>query len=365
MTQSNAQSQGIYIHIPFCRAKCGYCDFNSYAGMEDAMASYTEAVCTEITTSCGGTADTLYFGGGTPTLLPLPHMQQLLDAVSKHFSLAGDAEITLEANPATFDRDQAAAYRAMGFNRISIGVQSFSPLLLRRLGRLHDDKQAIFAVESASAAGFTNISIDLMYALPGQTPQQLEQDLRRVQSLPISHLSVYGLKIEEGTPFARQNITVQEDDYVQMYEEICTLLPEMGFAQYELSNFAHSGAKSRHNLKYWRHVPYLGLGAGAHSFDGQRRWKNRRSIADYIAAADKRVAVESLTEQDHLVEKWILGMRLTEGVPEQLPMQFPGGAAKLRQYANAGFLFYPNPHRIAFTTKGFLVSNTILSSFLP
>lgn len=329
------------------------------------MAPYTQALCMEIQTSCGGSIDTLYFGGGTPTLLPLAYMQQMINAVSKRFSLTDHAEITLEANPATFDRDRAAAYRAMGFNRISIGVQSFSPLLLRRLGRLHDGAQAVCAVESAYAAGFDNISIDLMYALPGQTPQQLRQDLGRVQSLPVSHLSIYGLKIEDGTPFAKQAITVQEDDYVQMYEDVCTILPKMGFAQYEISNFARPGAQSRHNLKYWRRVPYLGFGAGAHSFDGLRRWKNRCRIVDYITAADKRIAVETLTGQDHLVEKWILGMRLTEGVPEELPMQFPGGAAKIRQYMKAGFLSCLPTRRVAFTTKGFLVSNTILSSFLP
>lgn len=358
------EPQGVYVHIPFCRAKCGYCDFNSYAGLEELMAPYAAAVCTEAR-RYGGAADTIYFGGGTPTLLPLREMERILNVLTKQFRLAPDTEITLEANPATFDRAQAAAYRSMGFNRMSIGVQSFDDALLQRLGRLHDAAQAVQAVEAAAAAGFTNLSIDMMYALPGQTPEGFRRDLQRICSLPVTHVSAYGLKVEEGTPFASQQVTVEEDDYAQMYQELCALLPEMGFAQYEISNFAKAAMASRHNLKYWRRVPYIGLGAGAHSFDGQRRWENVRGVADYMEAAERCVEVEALNEQDCLVEELIMGMRLTAGVPENLFRRFPNGMQKAQQYVQAGFLHRLDSGRLAFTTKGFLVSNTILASFLP
>jgi len=361
---TTGEPQGIYVHIPFCRAKCGYCDFNSYTGMEAHMAPYAAAVCAEMQ-QYGGMVDTIYFGGGTPTLLPLAEMERILHALTAQFHLAPNPEITLEANPATFDRARAAAYHSMGFNRMSIGVQSFADPLLRRLGRLHTAAQAVQTVESAAEAGFTNLSIDLMYALPEQTPQLFRQDLQRLSDLPVTHVSAYGLKVEDGTPFARQQITVEEDDYTGMYQDVCTLLPEMGFAQYEISNFANPGAASRHNLKYWRRIPYVGLGAGAHSFDGKRRWANRRGVEDYIHAADKRAETEELTAQDCLVEEFIMGMRLTAGVSETLFQQFPDGLQKAQQYRKAGFLYEPKPGYLAFTTAGFLVSNTVLASFLP
>lgn len=362
--KENREPQGVYIHIPFCRAKCGYCDFNSYAGMESCMTSYVEAVCREAE-RCGGVADTVYFGGGTPTLLPLRETERLLNAVRKRFALTADAEITLEANPATFDRERAAAYRAMGFNRMSIGVQSFHDAILRRLGRLHHAEEAVRAVENAAAAGFDNLSIDLMYALPEQTAEQFCADLRRVRDLPLTHVSVYGLKVEEGTPFARQNVTVSEDDYAAMYESLCRILPDMGFAQYEISNFAKPGMESRHNLKYWHRVPYAGLGAGAHAFDGTRRWENVRDVEAYIAAENPCAAEEILNERDVLTERLIMGMRLTEGVEESLLQAFPNGAEKNARYEQMGLLYRPCAGRVAFTTRGFLVSNTVLASFLP
>lgn len=358
------EPQGVYVHIPFCRAKCGYCDFNSYAGMDACMTPYTEAVCREAE-HFGGAADTVYFGGGTPTLLPLRETERLLNAVRKRFSLAQNAEITLEANPATFDRERAAAYRAMGFNRMSIGVQSFHDTLLRRLGRLHNAAEAVRAAENAAEAGFDNLSIDLMYALPGQTVEQFCADLRRVRDLPLTHVSVYGLKVEEGTPLARQNVTVSEDDYAAMYEALCRILPDMGFAQYEISNFAKPGMESRHNLKYWHRVPYAGLGAGAHAFDGARRWENVRDVGAYIAAENPCAAEEILSERDVLTEQLIMGMRLTEGVEEALLRAFPNGAEKTARYEQMGLLYRPRAGQIAFTTRGFLVSNTVLASFLP
>lgn len=244
-------TQGIYIHIPFCRAKCRLLRFQFLCGNGGTNGAVCRGLVLAELRQYSGRADTIYFGGGTADTAAAAEMESILNALAAQFHIAPDAEITLEANPATFDLARAAAYRAMGFNRMSIGVQNFSDALLRRLGRLHDGAQAQQAVEAAACAGFTNLSIDLMYALPGQTPQAFRQDLQRLNTLPVTHVSAYGLKVEEGTPFANGQVVVDEDDYAQMYQDLCSIVPDMGFGQYEISNFAKTGAESRHNLKYW------------------------------------------------------------------------------------------------------------------
>ena len=284
---------GIYLHIPFCRRKCFYCDFPSYAGKEPYMADYTEALCREISargSSCRkawGPPTTVYMGGGTPTALPLPLMEEILRALEPIASLPG--EFTVEANPGTVDPAYLECLRRHGVNRLSLGVQSFSDVLLRRMGRIHTGEEARAAVTMAKSAGFRNISLDLIYGLPGQSLGDLQESLEEGAALDVQHISVYGLQVEEGTVFARQREAGElelpgEELEEAMYDCMVRELPRLGYIRYEISNFARPGRESRHNLGYWQDTPYLGLGAAAHSYLGDKRRENTADLGAYIDA---------------------------------------------------------------------------------
>ena len=325
-----ARRWGLYVHLPFCRQKCFYCDFPSYAGQEGRMAVYVEALLGELARegaplrAAWGPPRTVYLGGGTPTALPPALMERLLAGLREFLAAAPDAlEFTCECNPGTVDAAYLSLLRAGGVNRLSLGVQTFDDALLRRIGRIHTAAEVCAAVRQARAAGFRNLSLDLMYGLPGQTLAGLEMSVQQALALAPQHISIYGLQVEEGTPFARAQAAGQlalptEEESEVMYDYMTAALPAAGYARYEISNFARPGFESRHNLGYWQDVPYLGVGAAAHSYLGGQRYENPRGIEEYLAAlrADGRARREEepLTRATSMEEFAFLALRTARGI---------------------------------------------------
>lgn len=288
---------GVYIHIPFCRQKCFYCDFPSFAGRERYREDYVEALCQEIlvqgSSFCRqwGKPATIYMGGGTPTALLPGQMKKLLLRIAKIFSTEHNIqpaqEFTVECNPGTVDLPYLQMLHELGVNRLSFGVQSFNDVLLKRIGRIHTSAQAKEAIEWAKWAGFHNFNLDLMYGLPGQTLADLKESVAEALALAPKHISIYGLQLEEGTVFARQQemgkLQLPDDDTTEaMYDYMTDVLPAHGYVRYEISNFAQPGFESHHNLSYWQDVPYLGLGSAAHSYLNGQRYEATTDIQQYI-----------------------------------------------------------------------------------
>ena len=318
---------GIYIHIPFCKQKCYYCDFPSYAGKEACQDAYLDALLFEIRKE--GRAyqdrivDTVFFGGGTPSVLPKEALPRIIAALRESFTLADDAEVSAEANPGTVDKEKLTAWREAGIDRISFGVQSFHDSLLRNIGRIHTAEQATDAIKLAREAGFDNINLDLIYGLPSQTVAMLEDDVKRAVSLGIEHISVYGLIVEEDTVLEAMvdegKVTLPSDeDEEAMYDHVTTHLEDIGYHRYEISNYARDGKVCRHNLKYWQFAEYLGLGSAAHSFVAGKRFANERSIDDYIRRMTEegtaRLDDEAETIEELRGEYVFLALRTTEGI---------------------------------------------------
>lgn len=353
--------RGLYIHIPFCKSKCPYCDFNSYANMFDLAEDYTNAVIREMSEYPECRIGTVYFGGGTPSSINPQYIAKILAAAKQHFDIAENAEITMEANPGTIEN--TADYKSAGINRISLGVQSFNDKLLKTLGRIHSGDVAKNAVMMFKNAGFDNISIDLMYSLPGQTPEMWKRDIETALSLPITHISCYGLKVEEGTPFAKSGVTPQDEEADRaLYHMLIDILKENGFAQYEISNFALTGFESRHNLVYWKCGEYIGLGAGAHSYFDGSRYNNIYNVANYIKGGKIRENICHLSDADKAEEKIILQMRLTEGVNRDI-LNINAGNEKIDEYIRLGYMHQVGDN-VAFTPDGMDVSNYILSDLI-
>ena len=330
----------LYIHLPFCRSKCRYCDFASWPGQESAMPGYVDCLLQEAACQAealGGDVaiDTVFFGGGTPSLLPAPLLEKLLRGMRGIFRMAPDAECTVEANPGTLLRPWLDAALEGGVNRLSLGMQAFQPELLRTLGRIHDFEQVASSVRLAQEAGVTNLSLDLMFGLPGQTRAMWRETLDAALSLSPQHLSCYGLIPEDGTPLKVQLDQgllrlPEEDEERAMYDDALRILAAHGFAQYEISNFALPGYACRHNLGYWRQIPYLGLGASAASMlpaawrkEGKPaywRASNPRTLADYQAMVRERAwdrrDIEAVSSHDARFETMMLGLRTTRGVSE-------------------------------------------------
>jgi oxygen-independent coproporphyrinogen-3 oxidase len=284
----------LYIHIPFCDHKCSYCDFNSYAGLERLMPAFTDALVHELRVWSaeirGRPVPTVFFGGGTPSLMPLPSLERILAALHEEYALERDAEITLEANPGTVDEDYLCGLRGLGVNRLSIGVQSLDDGELRALDRIHDAATALRAFEAARAAGFDNVNLDLIFGIAGQTSAGWEATLTRALALAPEHLSLYALTIEEGTPLAAQiarGLAPEPDGDLQaaMYERTEDLLAAAGYEHYEISNWCRPGRACRHNLVYWQDGDWLGVGPGAHSHLDGRRFAVMRSPGGYIRSA--------------------------------------------------------------------------------
>lgn len=375
----------MYIHIPFCAVRCHYCDFNTYAGLEKYFEPYADAVREEIRQAAGEYGrlpiQTIFIGGGTPTVLPPGQLGGILAACREHFAVAPDAEITSEANPGTVDQAHFTALRALGVNRLSMGVQSFDEAELKWLGRIHSAGEAEQAFDAARAAGFTNINLDFIFGLPGQAPGAWARTLERAVGLGPEHLSLYSLTVEAGTPLAdsvrRGRVPAPDDDLAaDLYLASQDLLAAHGYAQYEISNWAKDAShQCRHNLVYWRDEAYLGFGAGAHSYARDRRWWNVRPVPQYIQRINAgKPAVsgqETVGRRLEMGETMMLGLRLVlEGVGESgfrarfgvsLDEAFGEELAAL----TARGLIERLPARVRLTAEGRLLGNRVFAEFLP
>lgn len=330
---------GIYIHIPFCRQKCFYCDFPSFAGKERMITPYLEALEQEmgqvrqklwdrgeaVLGSDGKLAPrTLYIGGGTPTVLETVALPDVFYLLQKHIDVEHAGEITIEANPGTVDGEKLRLLRGFGINRLSLGVQSFDDGCLKAIGRIHSGQEAAEAVAEAQDAGFSNISLDLMYGLPGQDMAILGESVATALAMGVQHISIYGLQLEEGTAFDKMQqqgrLLLPSDELTEeMYDYITACLPGQGYHRYEISNFALPGYESRHNLAYWQDLPYLGFGSGAHSYWGDCRYQNPARIEVYMEEVFQGNAMchveEKVTEKAHMEEFCFLALRTAAGIP--------------------------------------------------
>ncbi|SMC56236.1 radical SAM family heme chaperone HemW [Papillibacter cinnamivorans] len=370
---------GIYVHIPFCRSKCQYCDFYSLAGAEALMPEYQKALLQHIGEvapfAAGYTVDTVYFGGGTPSLYGEKNLTKLLSMIQKRFNLDVRAEITLEANPDSADKKELKSLARAGFNRISLGMQSADDDKLKTLGRPHTFGDVRRAVADARDAGFKNLSLDLIYGLPSQTAESWRESLGAALSLRPEHLSCYGLKIEEHTPFfAKQNELDFPDDDLQadMYLSAVETLGKQGFRQYEISNFALPDRESRHNLKYWTGGEYVGLGAAAHSDFGGSRYSYFADLKGYIKGVldgDAIVAEsETLTPRERDGEYIMLRLRTSEGISEKeyfgsFRLDFAPLEELMKSYRDRGWAD-TDGRRWFFTPRGFLISNRLIGELL-
>jgi len=383
----------LYIHIPYCQAKCPYCDFNSHAATRWPEERYTAALCTELghyaaaAPWAGGEIQTIFFGGGTPSLFAPASIRQILEGAGRLWRLAPDVETTLEANPGTVSLQKLRGFREAGVTRMSFGVQSFAAHHLLTLGRIHDAEAARAALRLARQAGFDQVSLDLIFALPQQSLEEWESDLREACTLAPDHVSAYNLTYEEGTPFHQWKSEgrlrqLPEEIEVAMFTRTQEILAAAGYRHYEISNYARPGRECRHNLNYWQSGPYLGVGAGAHSFSGEmpaevtgpwgRRWSNAKHPTRYVEAVEQsghaRAATEVLDARQARGEFVFLGLRCREGFPakvfcerfgEELAAAFPHVVDLCRD----GLLQCVGGHW-QLTPRGVLLGDSVFATFL-
>lgn len=372
---------GLYIHIPFCRSKCYYCDFNSFANFEALFADYAAALIQEMDQAGPAKVETIYIGGGTPTVLPLVYLEQILAGTRTAFDVDAEAEISIEANPGTVDASLLAGLRRLGFNRLSLGMQSFDDGELRLLGRIHTAAEGIEAFHAIRRAGFDNVGLDLIYGLPDQSQASWRASLERALTLGPEHLSLYALSVEEGTPLAERiaqgKVPAPDPDLAaEMYELSQETLVAAGYIHYEISNWARRSVfRCRHNLIYWRNQFYLGIGAGAHSWAGGRRWANASPPAEYTARVlrgESPIAAEERIPPDlEISETMIMGLRLVdEGVGferfrERFGMDVRDRFAPELSTLEAAGLVEVNDQRIRLSPRGRLLGNQVFLQFLP
>lgn len=369
---------GIYIHIPFCRRKCLYCDFCSFTGIDTATRSrYVDALVRELRSYSAPlapyTVNTIFIGGGTPSLLAAEETERVFDALRTCFDLAPDAEITSEVNPATADGEKLARWRAAGVNRLSIGVQSFSDTELRALGRLHTADEAEAFYRAARRAGFANIGLDLMYGIPGQTATSLAETLRRAVALSPEHISAYSLQVEEGTLFYDRRETLAlpgDDENADLYDLVTRELAGAGYRHYEISNYAKPGYESRHNLRYWRMSPYIGVGVAAYSYFEGARYGHGRDLAAYLADDfSRRPPTEPRGDGDTEEEYIMLALRLADGIDDEEFRRTFGVTfterygARMAPFAAEG-LAARTEHGWTLTERGMYVSLALLAEIL-
>ena len=398
-----SQHVAFYVHVPFCQARCAYCDFSTYAGLERLIPAYVAALCREIEHAgqqWGHLAvPTIYFGGGTPSLLPSELLSILFDTLRFTFHVSDDAEITLEANPGTVTTEWLYRLRTLGLNRLSLGVQSAHDDELHLLGRIHSWAQAVETVAAARAAGFDNLNLDFIYGLPGHTLARWQETLERTLALGPEHLSLYCLGVEQGTPLEKRIAAGElpppdEDLAAEMYTWAEERLAEAGYFHYEISNWARADPEGRHwwpehmtsatseavspfvcrhNLTYWRNEPWLGLGAGAHSWLNGRRWANVRHPQDFVAALEQgRTPVAESEPIDHRLEMgetMMLGLRLAEGVDNNrfhtrlgIALETAFGE-ELAQLRDLGLLDWDG-HVARLTARGRLLGNQVFMRFV-
>lgn len=380
MSASGEQTLGLYIHIPFCRSKCDYCDFYSLSGREADMDNYLHALITHIRQTAPSAShlhvDTIYFGGGTPSIFGLHRLMEVLTELNGQFHVVPDAEITLEGNPDSVNIPLLTSLRNAGFNRLSLGVQSACDEHLRTLHRPHTFSQAQQAVVTARTAGFDNVSLDLIYGLPNQSMTQWQDTVEQVLLLEPKHLSCYGLKVEENTPlYARVQqgeILPDDDAQADMYLWMVSRLEQAGYHQYEISNFARPGMQSRHNLRYWLTRPYLGFGPGAHSdFDGQR-YSFVRDLNKYMGGVLSGQPIvdqcQPISTSERASEYLMLRLRTARGIePEEYSriysMNFAPLELRLKQYEQHGWTQRCGS-RWRLTAEGFLLSNQLIGQLL-
>ena len=367
-----SQAFGLYVHIPFCPQRCPYCAFTILTGHTTFYDRYVEAVCTEIRSwqslAHKGPLQTVFFGGGTPSLLDPVHVQQILDTATATFGIASEAEITLEANPTTADAQKFSAFRASGCNRLSLGVQSFNDTDLKTLGRWHSAADAEAAYSTARRAGFTNVNLDVIFSIPGAPRRHWQSTVHKLLALVPEHISTYALTIEEGTRFARRHhqgrlTPVSEDDDAWAYAWVMETLTAAGYEHYEVSNFARPGSRSRHNWGYWHGADYLGVGLSAHSLlDGERHW-NLRTLQAYLTAVEAGhppcAGTERLDPGAARQERLWLQLRTCDGVQLQpTELHVLASTPKFRAMLEAGWLRLA-ASQLRLTPAGFLLADVI------
>ena len=372
------QIQGIYIHIPFCMQKCLYCDFASFANKSGLMHQYALAMVEEIRRRAGempiSERATVFFGGGTPSLLPIDDLKMIINALEEMELWREPAEVTMEMNPGTVDFAKLCQYREIGIDRVSFGVQSLNDKELKTIGRLHTAREALQAIEQASKAGFKRISADLIYGLPLQTLATFKDTLATIVASAISHLSVYGLTVEEGTPLAAMLakgslMLPSEEEAERMYDHTISYLEEHGLHRYEISNFARTGQESQHNLIYWHYLPYYGFGSSACSYNGKQRMTNAADVESYIRGAAP--TIEQLSARTSLAEFMFLGLRKTEGINLSVAKERFGVdimamfGQEIEKYINKEMLSFDQAENTLKLTKlGMKFGNEIFELFL-
>ncbi|MDO4519426.1 MAG: radical SAM family heme chaperone HemW [Eubacteriales bacterium] len=367
----------LYIHIPFCVRKCRYCDFLSGPASENTQKEYVKALTNEINgirEEAEYSVSSIFIGGGTPSILEADLIVEIMKCLQEKFTIDDHAEITIETNPGTLTKEKLMKYRASGINRLSMGLQSPNGDELKMLGRIHDYSVFEENYRLARFCGFTNINVDLMFALPDQTPQKWEENLRKIAALHPEHISAYSLIIEEGTPFAAMELNLpSEDDEYQMYEDTAKILREYDYEQYEISNYAQKGYVCRHNDGYWTMQEYLGLGLGASSLYRGERFTNTTDLADYIEYSSSPEQIrehrQRLTRENQIEEFMFLGLRRTEGISKTQFQKCFGVPVEqyyrdvIRKYTEYALLKDEND-RIFLTRKGIHVSNAVMAEFL-
>ena len=381
----NKQHFGIYIHIPFCKQKCFYCDFASLKQSSvdnNLYERYVQALCQEIVLYQelfpDIYIDTIYFGGGTPSILPANLIQTILQKIYQSFELNPQAEITLEANPGTVDINKLASLYKYGVNRLSFGVQAVQNDLLAKIGRIHTIEQANLALEEAKQVGFNNISVDLMYGLPGQTLAMLKQSVAWAVGQDVQHISIYGLQVEEHTVFGKlydegKLLLPSEVETELMYDYLTSTLPKHDYQRYEISNFAKSGFASRHNLAYWQDKFYLGLGAGAHGYYYQKRVENPFDLQAYMQKCNAHKfpyeQEEFVDEKAHMEEFCFLALRTAKGIDKtKFKVKFNRNIEsiygdKLQKLVQEKLIIHTDK-QICLTTKGMKFGNIVFAEFL-